>query len=130
MCFALKVLRPVAIQPVWPSHTGCRMRPRGRPLRSTVVTVHQTMREVMAWKSGAMVSQSTFMLTPLPNGWPMLSGGRAMIWAIAGWRNRGSPGWRARRWLTQVNLHVGGGQPFAELVAGVGKFAYRAEAVF
>jgi hypothetical protein len=56
MCFALKESRPVAIQPVLPSQTGCRMRARGRPLLSTVVTVHQTIRRTRASNSAAMSS--------------------------------------------------------------------------
>src|SRR6185312_7468081 len=44
MCLALSEFRLVAIQPVEPSQTGCRIRERGRPAVSMVVTVHQTVR--------------------------------------------------------------------------------------
>ena len=53
-CFVLRVWRPVAIQPVAPSQTGCRMREKGRPFVSTVLTVHQTMRRTRSSKVFAM----------------------------------------------------------------------------
>src|SRR5688572_5620208 len=49
-CFVFNVWRPVAIQPVAPSQIGWRIRENGRPLVSTVVTVHQTMRRTRSSK--------------------------------------------------------------------------------
>ena len=47
----------MAIQPVEPSQTGWRMRERGLPCRSTVVTLHQTMRFTRSLNCSAISSK-------------------------------------------------------------------------